>query len=43
MFFKPAAALEKRITDANGGRSNLPSPADTPEKFGGARARPNHY
>ena len=28
MFFKPAAALEKRIAEANGTRSNLPRPAD---------------
>jgi len=43
MFFKPAAALEKRLSEANGGRSNLPSPADMPAKFGSARQRPNHY
>jgi hypothetical protein len=28
MFFKPAAALEKRISAANGTRANLPEPAD---------------
>ena len=28
MFFKPAAALEKRISVANGTRANLPEPAD---------------
>jgi len=28
MFFKPAAALEKRVAEANGTRSNLPKPAD---------------
>ena len=33
MFFKPAAAFEKRMSAANGTRSNLPAPADEPEKF----------
>lgn len=33
MFFKPAAAFEKRLSVANGTRSNLPAPADEPEKF----------
>ena len=33
MFFKPAAAFEKRLSAANGTRSNLPAPADEPEKF----------
>ena len=28
MFFKPAAALEKRMSEANGTRNNLPRPAD---------------
>ena len=28
MFFKPAAAFEKRMSKANGSRSNLPEPAD---------------
>ena len=43
MFFKPAAAFEKRISEASGTRSNLPSPADKPETFGSARERPSHY
>ena len=30
MFFKPAAAFEKRVSCANGTRSNLPAPADRP-------------
>jgi hypothetical protein len=34
MFFKPAAAFEKRLSQANGTRSNLPAPADKPEQFG---------
>ena len=43
MFFKPAAAFQKRVAEANGSRSNLPSPADVPEKFGSARRQPQHY
>ncbi len=43
MFFKPAAAFEKRVSYANGSRSNLPGPADKPEQFGGAREQPRHY
>jgi hypothetical protein len=43
MFFKPAAAFEKRVSYANGSRSNLPSPADKPEQFGSARRQPRHY
>jgi hypothetical protein len=34
MFFKPAAAFEKRMSYANGTRANLPAPADKPEEFG---------
>ena len=43
MFFKPAAAFEKRVSDANGTRSNLPGPADKPELYGSARQQPRHY
>jgi hypothetical protein len=43
MFFKPAAAFQKRVAEANGSRSNLPAPADMPEKFGSARRQPQHY
>jgi len=43
MFFKPAAAFEKRVSNANGSRSNLPGPADKPEQFGIARGQPRHY
>jgi hypothetical protein len=43
MFFKPAAAIEKRVAEANGTRSNLPPPADMPEKFGSVLRRPRHY
>ena len=34
MFFKPAAAFEKRMSQANGTRNNLPAPADKPGKLG---------
>jgi len=43
MFFKPAAAFEKRLSYANESRSNLPAPADKPELFGSARQQPRHY
>ncbi len=43
MFFKPAAAFEKRVSYANDSRSNLPPPADKPEVFGSARELPRHY
>ena len=43
MFFKPAAALQKRMADADGSRSNLPPPADKPEVFGSARRLPQNY
>ena len=43
MFFKPAAAFQKRVAEANGSRSNLPGPADKPEVFGSARTLPRHY
>jgi hypothetical protein len=43
MFFKPAAAFQKRMADANGSRRNLPPPADKPALFGSARRQPRHY
>ena len=43
MFFKPAAAFEKRVSAANGSRSNLPAPADKPETFGSPVEQPRHY
>jgi hypothetical protein len=43
MFFKPAAAFQKRVAEANGSRRNLPSPADKPATFGSTRQRPRHY
>ena len=43
MFFKPAAAFQKRVEKANGSRSNLPEPADSPEILGGSRQHSSHY
>jgi len=43
MFFKPAAALQKRVEETNGTRSNLPVPADAAAKFGSVAKHSNHY
>ena len=43
MFFKPVAALQKRVSEADGSRSKLPPPADKPEEFGSARRLPQNY
>jgi predicted small integral membrane protein len=43
MFFKPAAAFEKRVAEANGSRRNLPYPAAKPQVLGSARRQPRHY
>jgi hypothetical protein len=43
MFFKPAAAFEKRVSYANGTRANLPAPADKPEQFGKTPKHAQHY
>jgi len=43
MFYKPAAAFQKGIEQANGFRRNLPAPADRPATFGSARRQPNNY
>ena len=43
MFFKPAAAFQKRVENANGWRSNLPATADKPENLGSARQQTRHY
>ncbi len=45
MFFKPAAAYQNRMADADGSRANLPPPADAPAKFGLGikRELPRHY
>lgn len=43
MFFKPAAAMQKRVAEANGTRSNLPAPASAPKIYGSALRQPRHY
>lgn len=43
MFYKPAAAFQRRIEQVNGYRRNLPAPADRPATFGSARRPPHHY
>ncbi len=45
MFFKPAAAFQRRVAEAEGSRDNLPPPADAPEQFGLGikRELPRHY
>jgi hypothetical protein len=43
MFFKPAAALEKRVAEANGTRSNLPAPADARSLYGSVPRYSQHY
>ena len=45
MFFKPAAALQKRVAEADGSMENLPPPSDEPEQYGPGikRALPRNY
>jgi predicted small integral membrane protein len=43
MFFKPAAAFQRRVEEANGSRNNMPPPADRPETFGSVRRNSSHY
>jgi hypothetical protein len=45
MFYKPAAAFQRRVSETDGSRDNLPPPADEPEKFGLGISRelPRHY
>jgi hypothetical protein len=45
MFFKPAAAFQKRVAEADGSRDGLPAPADRPEQFGPGikRLLPKNY
>ena len=45
MFYKPGAALQKNLAEADGSRDNLPPPADAPEKYGLGikREAPKHY
>ena len=34
MFYKPGAAIQKNLAEADGSRDNLPPPAEAPEQFG---------
>lgn len=45
MFYKPGAAIQKNLAEADGSRDNLPPPADKPEQFGLGikREAPKHY
>ena len=45
MFYKPGAAIQKNIAEADGFRDNLPSPAEAPEQYGPGikREAPKHY
>lgn len=43
MFFKPAAALQKRVAEANGTRSNLPAPANAAETYGSVLKHSHHF
>ena len=45
MFYKPGAAIQKNLAEADGSRDNLPQPADAPEQFGLGikREEPKHY
>ncbi len=45
MFYKPGAAIQKNLAEADGSRDNLPPPADAPEQFGLGikRETPKHY
>ena len=45
MFYKPSAAIQKNLAEADGSRDNLPPEADAPEQFGLGikREEPKHY
>ena len=45
MFYKPGAAIQKHLAEADGSRQNLPAPADKPKQFGLGikREEPRHY
>tara|TARA_B100001123_G_scaffold442530_1_gene586375 strand:- start:784 stop:1506 length:723 start_codon:yes stop_codon:yes gene_type:complete len=45
MFYKPGAAIQKNLAEADGSRDNLPPPSDAPEQFGLGIKRevPKHY
>ena len=45
MFYKPGAAMQKNLAEADGSRDNLPPPTDAPEQYGLGidREKANHY
>jgi hypothetical protein len=45
MFYKPGAAIQKNLAEADGSRDNLPPLADAPKQFGlgNKREQPKHY
>ena len=45
MFYKPGAAIQKNLAEADGSRDNLPPPAEAPRQFGLGikREQPKHY
>ena len=45
MFYKPGAAIQKNLAEADGSRDNLPPLADAPKQFGLGikREEPKHY
>ena len=45
MFYKPGAAIQKNLAEADGSRDNLPLPSDKPKQFGLGikREAPKHY
>ena len=45
MFYKPGAAMQKNLAEADGSRDNLPPEADAPKQFGLGITRedPKHY
>ncbi len=45
MFYKPGAAIQKNLAEADGSRDNLPEPSNKPKQFGLGikREAPKHY
>ena len=45
MFYKPGAAIQRKLAEADGSRDNLPAPVDKPKQFGLGikREEPKHY
>ena len=45
MFYKPGAAIQKNLAEADGSRDNLPPPADAPKRYGLGidREKAKHY